>query len=193
MSITERAKTSPQPALGVRLRELRRARGLSVRDVAEACGLSSSFLSLVETGRSDITIGRLVRLVAFYGVSLVDLLPEQPAADDYVVHSHDIRLMRSPAEGIDIHLLAPDTHRTMMPMLLTVDPGAALAERGQHPGEEWVHVLEGELVLEVEGLETRVLRTGDSAYYASTRPHRFGNGSKSERLRLICVDTPPNV
>lgn len=172
---------------------MRAGRGLSVRQVAEAAGISASFLSLVETGRSDITIGRLVRLVEFFDVSLLDLLPEQPTVDGHIVRQDEIRLIRSTVEGIDIHLLTPDTDRTMMPMLLTFDPGAALAEKGQHPGEEWVHVLEGELVLELEGLEPRVLFAGDSAYYASTHPHSFRNGNATKPLRLVCVDTPPNV
>src|SRR4051812_28348017 len=67
--------SSPPPALvgagaaplGAALRGLRRARRLSLQDVAEATAISASFLSLVETGKSDITIGRLVRLVEFYG------------------------------------------------------------------------------------------------------------------------------
>lgn len=179
--------------MGARLRSLRKGRGLSVRQVAEATGISASFLSLVETGRSDITIGRLVRLVEFFEVSLLELLPEQPTADAHIVREDEIRLMRSPVEGIEIHLLAGDTDRVMMPMLLTFDPGAALAEKGEHPGEEWVHVLEGELFLELDGLESRTLRAGDSAYYASSRPHAFRNGSALNPLRLLCVDTPPNL
>lgn len=182
-----------QPGLGERLRTLRAARRLSVRQVAEAAGISPSFLSLVETGRSDITIGRLVRLVEFFEITLRELISQEPRADAHIVRRDEIRLIRSTVEGIDVHLLSPDTDRTMMPMLLTFDPGAALAEEGKHPGEEWVHVLDGELVLELEGLEPRILRTGDSAYYASTHPHAFRNGSMTRPLRVVCVDTPPNL
>lgn len=57
------------------MRALRRTRGLSLADVGEATRISPSFLSLVEKGKSDITIGRLVRLVEFYGISINDLLP----------------------------------------------------------------------------------------------------------------------
>ena len=53
----------------------------------------------------------------------------------------------------------------MMPMLLEIEPGARLAEYGRHAGEEWVHVLDGRLRLELEGVEPRILDPGDSAYY----------------------------
>ena len=42
--------------------------------------ISASFLSLVEKDRSDITIGRLVRLIEFYGISITDLLPGEAAS-----------------------------------------------------------------------------------------------------------------
>ena len=183
----------PQPGLGARLRALRTARGLSVRSVAEATKVSPSFLSLVETGKSDITIGRLTRLVKFFGVSLMDLLPDQPTSDARLTRAGEQRLVHSVSEGIDFALLVPDTRRLMMPQLVTFAPGARLAEYGCHPGEEWVHVLEGALLLEFEGDSSLVLSAGDSAYYSSTSPHSFANASSTERLVLVCVDTPPNL
>jgi transcriptional regulator with XRE-family HTH domain len=184
---------SPQPSLGTSLRALRQGRRLSVREVAEATGISPSFLSLVETGRSDITIGRLTRLVEFFGVSLVDLLEAQPTADAHIVRHREQRRLHSEAEGIDIFLLVPDTRRAMMPMLLSFRPGAGLAEYGRHAGEEWVHVLEGQLSLELEGEPPRTLAAGDSAYYSATHPHGFSNPDPSAPLRVLCVDTPPNL
>lgn len=164
-----------------------------MRDVAEATGISSSFLSLVETGRSDITIGRLSRLVEFFGVSIVDLLPEQPTADARIVRGEERRRLPSAEVGVDVFLLVPDTQRTMMPMLLEFEPGAELAEYGRHPGEEWVHVLEGDLQIAFEGDADRTLAEGDSAYYSSAHPHLFRNASPGKRLRLVCVDSPPNL
>ena len=81
----------------------------------------------------------------------------------------------------------------MLPMLLELDPGASLAEGGHHAGEEFVHVLEGSLRLEVELAEPCELKAGDSAYYRSDRSHMFRNASDSERLVLICIDSPPPV
>ena len=69
--------------LGARLRAIRADRGLSLSAVAEATGISTSFLSLVETGKNDITFGRLRRLIDYYGVTLIDLLP--PSEDTVVV------------------------------------------------------------------------------------------------------------
>ena len=177
-----------------RLRQVRTARGLSLAEVAQATGISASFLSLVEKERSDITIGRLVRLIEFYGISVTDLLPGT-AATGYpeVVTPAERKYVHSPAEGIDVFLLTVDTRHQMMPLQVEFEPGAKLAEYGRHAGEEWLIVVEGELLLELEGAEPQVLKPGDTAYYPAERPHLFSNASATKPLRLICVDTPPTM
>ena len=180
-----------QPALGLALRAAREERRLSLQEVAAATAVSASFLSMVENGKNDITLGRLTRLVDFYGVSLTDLVPTAPSTQLDIVRAGAGALIHSSAEGIDFWLLTPDTERTVMPMLLSFAPGAELEEAGQHEGEEWVHVLSGTLRLTVEGTEPCALRKGDSAYYAADQPHRFANQSKTKPLLLICVDSPP--
>ncbi len=81
----------------------------------------------------------------------------------------------------------------MMPMIVEFEPGAALAEHGQHRGDEFIIILTGELELELEGSEPRRLRAGDAAYYSAERPHRFRNASSRKVLRILCVDSPPNL
>ena len=184
------------PSLAAGLRALRLSKGLSLKEVALATDISVSFLSLVENGKSDITIGRLVRLVNFYGVTLTDLVPPAPHdPEPEITHVEERTLIShsSPAEGIDVYLLTPDTDRTMMPMELEFDPAAELAEYGRHEGEEWVYVVEGRLRLTLDGAEPRYLDKGDSAYYPAARPHLFANDDPETPLRLICVNSPPNI
>lgn len=179
--------------LGDALRRLRHGRRLSLNEVAAGTGISPSFLSLVENGRSDITIGRLTRLVEFFEISITDILPNPQAVEPDIVRASERRLIHSPAEGIDVYMLGIDTHRTMMPMLLEFQPGAKLAEYGRHPGEEFLHVIEGTLELTLMGSPPRILEPGDTAYYPGDRLHLFANASETSTLKLICVDSPPNL
>lgn len=177
--------------LGAKLRAFRQRRGLSLADVAAATNMSASFLSLVETGKNDITVGRLGRLVQFFGISALDLLPDPPRAGAEIIRKSAQQLVRSATEGIDMFLLTTGPNRNMLPMLLVFKPGASLAEAGRHAGEEFLVVLEGELLLEIEDSPPETLGVGDSAYYSADRPHRFSNPSGDDPLRLICVDSPP--
>lgn len=191
------AEATPAPAssvetnLGQRLRDIRKARGLSLAGVAHSTSISPSFLSLVELGKSDITIGRLTRLAEFYKISFDELLGGAEAEELDIIRGHGRQLIHSPAEGIDIFMLTSSTRGTMLPMLLEFEPGAELAEYGKHRGEEFVHVIEGTLSLEVDGTEPRELKAGDSAYYSAERPHLFRNASSKKPLTLMCVDSPP--
>ncbi len=179
--------------LGARIRDIRLASGQSLAEVGKASGLSPSFLSLVENGKSDITIGRLTRLVDAFGMTLSDLLEHTPVTGEPILRRHERHFVSSPSEGIDVFLLARSSRGKMMPQLLEVKPGASLAEPGQHDGDEWIYVLEGELVLEIADMEVGVLGVDDSAYYSSEIRHSFRNPSAERAARVICVNSPANI
>ena len=187
--VKQDAPAPPNGSVGTILRALRQARDLSLAEVSKGTSISASFLSMVEKGKSDITIGRLIRLMQFYGVSLADLLPDTQGTDPDIVHEHERRRLHSPAEGMDIFMLAPESERGMMPMLLAFEPGAGRKDYGRHAGQEFLFVLDGELILELEGSEPRRLKAGDAACYPGDRPHLLRNGSPRKALRLICVDS----
>jgi transcriptional regulator with XRE-family HTH domain len=176
--------------LGAALRERRNQRGTSLAEVAAATGLSPSFISLVESGRSDISFGRLIRLANYYGVGLSELLPETRGADAEVVRHEERRSVSSPVEGIEMYLLAPDVHRTVMPLLVRYEPGGETAEFTDHAGEEFIYVLEGTIVLMLAGRDPITLSAGDSAYFKSTTPHALTNPGDVP-TRLIAMITPP--
>lgn len=188
-STTSTDAATTHSSVGPALRAIRLARNLTIAEVARATGISASFLSLVENGKSDITIGRVTRLVQFFEISLTDLLPAAQGSHPDIIRKGEHRRLRSPEEGMDIQILTPENGPTMMPMLLEFEPGGGRKEFSRHAGEEFVYVLDGELILELEGSEPRRLRAGDSAYYPGDRPHLWGNASDCESLRVLCVDS----
>lgn len=177
--------------LGERLRALRTERHHSLSHVAKETGISTSFLSFVETGKGDITIGRLMRLVKFYGVSLSDLLPEPASNDPMIVRKEHQRTIRYPAERITVSLLAPDSRRAMLPVMIAFAPHGKQAEHTTHEGDEFVHILEGAMTVEVDGKEV-VLGAGDSLYFYSDMPHTYRNAG-TKRARFISVTSPPSM
>jgi transcriptional regulator with XRE-family HTH domain len=181
-----------QPELGRRLRALRRDRGLSLASVASATGISTSALSLVETGRSDVTLARVVVLARFYGRSIVDLLPE-PTHEPHVVRADERRRLDSSTEGVEILLLAPSGSRTMQPYIVVHQHRAETREYTPHVGECFMHVLEGtvEIAFDTADDEPPIqLGPGDSAYYATERRHFVRNIGEGQ-ARTLGVLTPP--
>ena len=178
--------------LGARLRQLRTARGVSLAEVAEATGISASFLSMVEQGKSDITVSRLMRLVQWFGVSIADLVQEPDRSQVQVVRAGQRRSVRLADERLSIEMLSPDGNHAMMPVINTYEEGGGMADPTTHDGEEFVHVIEGQIELTVGGGEPILLGPGDSAYYRSDVPHSFRNAGRGE-ARFLGVTTPPNL
>jgi transcriptional regulator with XRE-family HTH domain len=180
-----------QPALGQRLRRLRKERGVSLNAVALGTEISASFLAAVEKGRNDITLGRLMRLLAFYEVGLGELLYERPARDRRVVRRGEEKKIGTPNEGIEALLLAADTDRKMMPLLSTFEPGAKRTGVPGHDGETFVHVLEGTFLFELTGRPPVILHEGDTIYYRKPRPGPVVTNLAERRGRLFATISPP--
>ena len=181
-----------QPALGRELRRIRLERGHSLTEVADATGISTSFLSVVEKGRNDITLGRLMRVLRFYRVGIGSLLRDETPRDRIVTRARERALVSSPAEGVEVFLLAPDTDRTMMPVLGVHQPQSRLSDLPPHSGEVFVFVLKGTLLFERDEHDPFVIHAGDSAYYTGNRPPVVTNIGDAE-ARLVAVVTPPTL
>jgi transcriptional regulator with XRE-family HTH domain len=192
VSHEENGRGAAQPELGLGLRTLRQKRGESLAAVSQATGISISFLSVVENGRSDITIGRLMRLLAHYGAGIGDLISTERPRDRIVTRAHERLPLRSLGEGVDLYLLAPDTVRAMMPVLGVHAPGSRLTDLRPHDGETFVHVLEGTFLFEREGYAPFVISAGDSAYFSGDAPPTITTVGEEEGV-LIAVVTPPTL
>jgi transcriptional regulator with XRE-family HTH domain len=177
--------------LGLKLRMLRRQRRLALTQVAAATGISSSFLSLVENGKNDLTVARLIKLVSYYGVAVSDLLPDEVEQPAEILRREHQRHIPSRSEKMDLYLMTHEGNRAMTPVMATYEVGGGTHEYLSYDSEQWDHVLEGTLAVMFEGEETVVLNAGDSAYYSAKRPHKYKNVGDVP-ARALHVRSPGN-
>ncbi|MFJ3539067.1 helix-turn-helix domain-containing protein [Streptomyces sp. NPDC090109] len=169
--------TSPDPAtsgvlpdVAPQLRALRRRRGLTLEAAAQRAGLSPAHLSRLETGNRQPSLPMLLALSRIYGTTVSELLGEAPPERDPVV-----RAGRSEPVEADgwIYRQAGGAGRALQCLRVHV-PYATRADIVRvHPGEEWIHVLEGRVRLAL-GEAVHVLDPGDGAHFDSLTPHRIG-------------------
>lgn len=77
------AGQAPSPdQLGQRLRAAREAHGISLRALAKQIDVSPSFISQVELGRASPSVGTLYSLVTALGLSLDDVMTEEPGTQE---------------------------------------------------------------------------------------------------------------
>lgn len=158
--------------LANRLRMLRVRRQLSLATVALGTGLSRSFLALLEEGKSDVSITRLLRIAEFYGVWLTDLVGTVAPSVE-VIPPAEARLVRTDDPG-EIRLLSARSVRTMQPFRIELPPGARIEGGLSHSGEEFIHCIVGAVDLEIVNA-VHHLEAGYTASFPGRLPHSYQN------------------
>ncbi|MDB5042991.1 MAG: transcriptional regulator [Candidatus Eremiobacteraeota bacterium] len=161
------------PDIGQILKRMRTQRKLSIRDVADGSGLSASFLSAVERGESDVSIGRLARIAEFFDQDLGSMLGystrlSRPA---FVTKSDRVTLNRG--RGIRYELLRlPGLSLELA--AISFDPRSAFRDELAHEGVDTIFVTSGEIVLRVNDVDYP-MRAGDCAVYSAGFTHTMRN------------------
>ncbi len=173
-------------AVGPLLRRLRIRRRLSLNSVAAEVGISVGFLSALERSQMSASVGTLRKLARFYKINILDLFQPSTSNPNLVRPADRKTLQAGP--GVRMELLAWG-NTVMEPHLFRIAAHASSGEAYAHQGEEFLHVLRGELDIALDGQPYR-LRTGDSFYFDSARPHRWTNPGKRETW-VLWINTPP--
>lgn len=183
--------------VGAALRQARLARGLSLRGLAVAAGISASQLSQIETGKSQPSVSTLYALVTHLNASLDELLGIAPVAGSPgsspgsasaserveagqppgVVQRAADNAVLEMANGVRWERLAVDPRADVDVLLVTYEPGAASSvDRTlmRHQGIEYAYLFSGELTLLLD-FDRYSIQTGDSLCFDSTRPHMYVN------------------
>jgi transcriptional regulator with XRE-family HTH domain len=167
-------------AVGPRVRALREAMGLSLRDLAERSGVSAPMLSQVERRETSPTLAVAARIAAGLDLRLSQLLRLDEDGAVTVVRAHERRGSGRGRRGHRYQVLtAPRPGQRAELSLHTLAPGAATGgpdDPPMHePGSREVALLqEGSLVLVCDG-ERHALSEGDCVTFDSDLPHHFEN------------------
>lgn len=167
-------------AIGLRIRELRQGRGLTLQELADMSGLSTSMLSLVERGRASPSIGSLIVIANALGVTMSDLLINSGHAEErIVVRASEARVVET-AQHVVRRLMREDRNRGVSVAVNEYAPHTGSAEHPiTHDGFEYGFILQGELTVEIDGTK-HVLRQGDLIAYSSRRKHKLWNHGKTK-------------
>ena len=188
------APTAADPAvahLGPRVRALREAMDLSLRDLAERSGVSAPMLSQVERGETSPTLQVAARIAGGLDLRLSQLLRLDEDGAVFVVraserrtgggsHGHAFELLTPPLPGqraeVAIHHLAA---------------GARTGDSGDPPmhepgSRETVLVTHGEVTFVCDG-KRHGLQEGDAVTFDADLPHHFENTGKEEAALLGVV------
>jgi transcriptional regulator with XRE-family HTH domain len=173
--------------VGEQIRQIRRWRGLTQSDLAEASGLSSNTLSLIERGQSSPTLSTLQKIAAALQIDINDFFaPSSLISRVCYIKTYQ----RSPvplSKGSIANLASGFPDSMFAPAILRLETGARSGPFVAHKGQELIFCLRGQLLYIVE-TRAFLLEPGDSLMFDSTRPHRWQNAGDEtvEALLIIC-------
>lgn len=173
------------------LRSLRKARSMTLVDLAGALDRSVGWLSQVERGLSSPSIGDLRRFAQVFDVPLGLFFANAagPEAEDgAVVRAAGRRSLGTKEEGLVEELLSPDLGGSFEILRSEFAPRARLAEPALRPTEEAGYVIAGTLDLEIDGVWHR-LDAGDSFRFKE-KPFRWKNDGAVAAV-VVWVISPP--
>ncbi|GAA5232878.1 helix-turn-helix domain-containing protein [Verticiella sediminum] len=178
-----------QARIGLRLRALRRERGLTLAECAQRAGLDKGFLSRVERGEKSASVGTLHALAGALGVNLSALLGEtDPGEEIVVVRAGERRLARA-SEEEGAHLYAAlSAHGSGGPTVMLVHVGTH-GERAaaHHAGQELIFVLEGRVQVRF-GEHVVVLERDDSLRFPGYLDHSLQALGRRAARALVVID-----
>ncbi len=176
---------------GEKIRRLRQSNHMSLGDLAEKVDTSRSFLSQLEQGKTLPSLVTLKSIADAFGVTVGSLVDEPQVDHSPVVKAEERPKISHLQSGMYIDALTfRDVHKTMQPLLVRMEPGSNSGHEGYtHKGQEFGFILKGQVTVELDSAKYE-LKTGDSIYFDSSRPHRFSNQGDEDTL-LLWVVTPP--
>ncbi|WP_053006155.1 helix-turn-helix domain-containing protein [Kiloniella spongiae] len=182
--------------VGEQIRDLRKAKRMSVTTLAEKIGKSVGYVSQIERGISIVSIPILNKISAALEVSNSWFFHGEDAADptekSHIVRHNHRRRLSFTGSGMVEELMSPDLSGDVELIMGRFEPGSAtgdvqiIREKVEVSG----HVIKGTIAVEI-GERTYELGVGDSFRINPGDPHKtYNNGA--EDAEVLWILSPPH-
>jgi len=175
-----------------KIKALRLANRMSLKQLASKAGCTDVYLSQLEKGHANPSLMILKKIASALAVKVVDLFVEPETEEDEVVMKEGGRMNINFRRGdAKLQMLVRSIrNKRMQPFCTTIRHGGGSKGFYSHIGEEFGIVLQGELELNLNGKVYRV-KKNESFYFSSHEPHSFSNPGRRKTV-VIWVVSPPS-
>lgn len=186
--------------VGERLKYLRKANGLSQRQLASRSGVTNGLISMIEQGQTNPSVASLKRILDAIPMTFSEFFSmEYPHQDKVFFRSTELREINpvrvfriddDAASFLSLRQVGDASRHTLQMLHETYAPGADTGtELYTHEAEEAGIIISGEIELSV-GEKTQMLGPGDAYIFDSRIPHRFRNLGEAPCV-VVSACTPP--
>ena len=164
--------------LGEHVRNIRKKRGITLKELAEKTGLSIGYISQIERDLTDPSLSTLRKLSAALDIPTY-LFMGGESSTSLTTRQADMLILSQPNSNVRYHLLTPMPNGNFVPQSLVIrfelEPHCKDGDLPViHPSEEILLLEQGQLDVLVESETTR-LNAGDTTVVQSNLPHIVSN------------------
>lgn len=172
--------------LPTRLKDARRANGLSLDAVAKLSGVSRSMVSQIERGESSPTISTLWNLTKALRVDIAGLLEDDLEDRIEVLRSESVPAIENHGTGCSIRILSPpeEAGRHEVYDLRFSQDGVLDSQPHAQGAREHLTVIEGRLTV-TSGDVSEHLAAGDTARYSADIPHTISADGPARAFLVV--------
>ena len=181
--------------VGNRVREIRKAKKVTLVELSKQTGIAQATLSRIETGTMVGTVESHRKIAEALGLGLAELYAPLDRRYQEIIHAkkETPRKVVHQSRGSQTELLTQEvTKKKITPLLLTLSGNTRMAQEQNDRGvEKFIWVLEGEVDALLEK-ETYPLKTGETLYFDASLPHRLSN-PKAKTAKLFVALSPSKI
>lgn len=186
-------ETLPLP-IGSRIRELRKAKGMTITALAQNIDRSVGYISQIERNLSEVSISALTSIANALEVQIGWFFESHQAPDPrergLIVRGDNVRTLNFAGTGVHEDLLSPDLKGNTVLIRTTTEPGSGSGETPvQRDAEEAGTVLQGSIELQVNEQRFQ-LHEGDSFRIPANACHSYKTLGETASV-VLWVITPP--
>ena len=177
--------------IGSRLKLHRINRNMSIRELSSISKIAASTISQIETGKSSPNLLTLKAICDALDVPVFSLLMEEEKSKIQLVRNTALEpLVRNVSNGRSVKEWLIIHGKNEMYAALVETPPHSDSGSYSHHGEEFVFILEGRLIFDLEGHKKYILEANDTLYYPNYIGHRWENDTDSP-VKMLIVSTSP--
>ncbi|MDR1774025.1 MAG: helix-turn-helix domain-containing protein [Clostridioides sp.] len=152
-------------------------------DVSKGTGISISYLSKIENYDTNISLEMLNKLSEFYGEGTMQFFKER-TKEEYVVKKKERKKLKIGNINIKIEELISNSDSILNSYMVTLQGSKGVYQPHKHKGEEFIHIIKGELKVILNNNKEYVIKKGDSMFFKSSEAHNWQNNVDSETVLI---------
>lgn len=184
---------------GRRLKQIRKERNLTLTQVSELTGVPVSALSRVENGINEITFRRAISISEGLEIPLMQFISDM--SQDHsgrrtITRAKPVATKKPKKSNIVFEVLCEDVlskRSFFWKVTVYCDSVEDFGKFSQHPGEEFIYVLDGILELHCAHYKPVRLKKGDSIFFDGQMEHAYVKGGKKPAVLLMSNTIEPHV